>query len=93
MHGVNDMEVPGFVDLARRKQVSIRFIEYMPFDDNAWSTKKLVSSDQLLDQVRAVEPEVQPLRGHLSDTARSFAGPGWRGDIGCAFSVVTLAAS
>ena len=30
--GVNDEELPAFIDLARRERVGIRFIEYMPFD-------------------------------------------------------------
>jgi molybdenum cofactor biosynthesis enzyme MoaA len=42
MRGVNDDELLDFVELARELPVNVRFIEYMPFDDNAWSRAKMV---------------------------------------------------
>ena len=42
MRGVNEAEVPDFVELTRDKKLNVRFIEYMPFDGNRWSEKKLV---------------------------------------------------
>ena len=42
MRGVNDDELLPFVALARRLPINVRFIEYMPFDDNAWSRAKMV---------------------------------------------------
>lgn len=32
MRGINDGEAAAFAELARRKRVDVRFIEYMPFD-------------------------------------------------------------
>jgi cyclic pyranopterin phosphate synthase len=32
IRGVNDGEVPDFVEFTRNKPVDVRFIEYMPFD-------------------------------------------------------------
>lgn len=32
MRGVNDQEVPDFIELTRNKPIEVRFIEYMPFD-------------------------------------------------------------
>lgn len=42
MRGQNDDEVLDFVALARDAPLNVRFIEYMPFDDNAWSRRKMV---------------------------------------------------
>ena len=42
--GLNDDEIPDFVELTRNKAVNVRFIEYMPFDGNLWSDRKMVSS-------------------------------------------------
>lgn len=42
MRGVNDDEVPAFVELTRHAPVNVRFIEYMPFDGNVWSDTKMV---------------------------------------------------
>lgn len=43
MRGINEDEVCDFVELTRRQKLNVRFIEYMPFDDNAWSKQKMVS--------------------------------------------------
>ena len=42
MRGVNDDELLDFVALAEQMPINVRFIEYMPFDDNAWSRAKMV---------------------------------------------------
>jgi cyclic pyranopterin phosphate synthase len=44
MRGVNDDELPDFVALTRDRAINVRFIEYMPFDGNVWSHKKMVSA-------------------------------------------------
>ena len=41
MRGVNEDEVPAFVELTRGAPINVRFIEYMPFDGNVWSEPKL----------------------------------------------------
>lgn len=46
MRGVNDEELVPFVELARALPINIRFIEYMPFDDNAWTKQKMVRTSQ-----------------------------------------------
>ena len=42
MKGFNDDEVLDFVRLTRDKALQIRFIEWMPFDDNRWNGDKFV---------------------------------------------------
>ncbi len=42
MRGINDDELPDFVALTRDRPVNVRFIEYMPFDGNVWSDRKMV---------------------------------------------------
>lgn len=42
MRGVNDDELADFVALTRDRPINVRFIEYMPFDGNVWSDKKMV---------------------------------------------------
>lgn len=43
MRGVNADELPQFLDFAREQEVDVRFIEWMPFDDNGWKDTKFVS--------------------------------------------------
>ena len=42
MRGQNDDEMLNFVELVRHLPINIRFIEYMPFDDNDWASNKMV---------------------------------------------------
>jgi cyclic pyranopterin phosphate synthase len=49
MRGVNDDEVPAFVELTRRRPINVRFIEFMPFDDNSWGQgSKLVGYREMV---------------------------------------------
>ncbi|CAL56056.1 MoaA/nifB/pqqE, iron-sulphur binding, conserved site [Ostreococcus tauri] len=43
MRGQNDDEILDFVELTKTKPINVRFIEYMPFDGNKWSERKMVS--------------------------------------------------
>lgn len=51
MRGVNDDEICDFVELSSKKQINVRFIEFMPFDGNVWNVKKLVPYAEMLDKV------------------------------------------
>lgn len=82
IRGVNDQEVLDFVQLARTKRVDVRFIEYMPFDDNRWHTRKLVPSKELLERAQVVHPDLHPVQGHQSDTSRIWTGVNWPGSVG-----------
>jgi len=53
MRGVNDDEVADFVELTRHDPVNVRFIEYMPFDGNAWGSRKMVPYRELLAAVNS----------------------------------------
>ncbi|GAA5975395.1 hypothetical protein JCM10908_005148 [Rhodotorula pacifica] len=82
IRGVNDHEVPDFVQLTRDQDITVRFIEYMPFEDNRWSTQKLVPSSTLLSHLETLHPNLLKLRDATSDTTRAYAVPGWRGSFG-----------
>lgn len=53
MRGINDDEVADFVELTRHDPVNVRFIEYMPFDGNVWSTNKMVPYRELMAAIAA----------------------------------------
>ncbi|MFN8145195.1 MAG: GTP 3',8-cyclase MoaA [Bacteroidia bacterium] len=78
MNGVNDDEVPDFVNWTRDYPVHVRFIEFMPFDGNHWQNTKLLTSKTLLDRVSALY-EVQPLENKKHDTAKKFKVLGFEG--------------
>ena len=52
IRGVNDDEVMNFVQLSRESPVNVRFIEVMPFDDNKWDNKKLMTYFEVIDMLK-----------------------------------------
>ncbi|GAA5823313.1 hypothetical protein JCM10212_000824 [Sporobolomyces blumeae] len=90
--GVNDMEVRDFVELTRDEDLTVRFIEYMPFEDNRWSTSKLVPSSTLLSTIStqytapgsapALPLSIEKLVDPRSDTTRTYRVKGYRGKFG-----------
>ncbi|GAA5900330.1 hypothetical protein JCM6882_002308 [Rhodosporidiobolus microsporus] len=86
IRGLNDMEVADFVELTRESDITVRFIEYMPFEDNRWSTTKLVPSHSLLSSLRTrfspSHGELEKLVDSASDTTRAYRVPGFKGSFG-----------
>lgn len=86
MKGVNDDEILDFVELTRNKNVNVRFIEYMPFDGNVWSTAKLVSYKEMFKAVNTYAKEtsgdglVRFADGH-GEVAKNFRVPGFTGSV------------
>ena len=53
----NADELQDFAELSRQMPVDIRFIEYMPFNDNRWGTDDFLSYRQMQDQIVGLERE------------------------------------
>src|SRR3546814_19756670 len=53
IRGINDQEIPRFVELAAETGVAVRFIELMPFDDNNWNSNKFVTYAEMLNCLKA----------------------------------------
>lgn len=51
MRGVNDNEIPDFIDWTKTQPVHVRFIEFMPFEGNQWNNKKVFSYGEMLDVI------------------------------------------
>ncbi|KZT72882.1 molybdenum cofactor biosynthesis prote [Daedalea quercina L-15889] len=82
VHGLNDHEVHDFLELTRDRELSVRFIEFMPFAGNKWDKRKMVPSAELLARIRHRHPDVMKAPDELNDTARSFVIPGYKGNFG-----------
>lgn len=96
--GLNDSEALDFVKLTADRDISVRFIEFMPFTGtfhfresfdfpyaatgNKWDKAKMVPSSQLLDQISRKYPDITRAPDELNDTARSWKIPGHVGSIG-----------
>lgn len=72
--GVNDDEIVPFVKWTQHKNISIRFIEFMPFDGNKWNLDKLVSHQEILQTINNyfAKENVKPIVLKPSDTAKNY---------------------
>lgn len=82
MRGVNDDELSTFVELTRRRPVEVRFIEYMPFSDNAWKEASFLPYGDMLRSVTEVYPSLRKEVDGPHDTAKSYRVPGFAGTLG-----------
>jgi len=82
MKGVNDDELPAFVEFAHTRPIDMRFIEFMPVGlETGWSDASVWSAGEILAQASALA-ELTPLPQDGSGPARIFAIKGGLGRIG-----------
>jgi len=75
MKDFNDNEIHDFIEWTRNTPVQVRFIEFMPFSGNKWTSNKVFSAEQILAVVDQHYNYV-PVKGSFQDTARAYAIPG-----------------
>lgn len=78
MKGLNENEIPDFVAWTKEEPVHVRFIEFMPFSGNHWSSNRVYSLQEILQQVGTVYDYI-PVSGKKNDTAKGFMVPGHAG--------------
>lgn len=79
MKTLNDMEINDFIAWTKDVPVHIRFIEFMPFSGNRWTSNQVFSSAEILD-LAAQEFKFVAVPGGFHDTARMYKVPGHAGD-------------
>jgi len=78
MKGLNDGEIKDFIAWTLHNPIQIRFIEFMPFSGNKWTSNKLFSLQDILNEVQK-DFTVLPVEAAPHDTAKSFMIPGHEG--------------
>ncbi len=78
MKGLNDNEINDFIKWTKDTPVHVRFIEFMPFSGNKWSSNKVLTWQQIL-QIIEQEYSFIPLKGEVNDTAKKYIVPGHAG--------------
>jgi GTP 3',8-cyclase len=82
LRGFTEDEVPAFVELARRADYEVRFIEFMPLDaDHGWTPDQVLTGAELRALIDAVHP-LEPLEREPSATARVYRFADGKGRIG-----------
>jgi cyclic pyranopterin phosphate synthase len=80
MRGVNDDEILDFVAWGRDRPINVRFIEYMPFPDNHWSTGGLMPYAEMRALIKR-DYELIPLVGERTDVGKDFRIGGHQGTV------------
>lgn len=82
IRGYNDDEILDLVEYARKLNVAIRFIEFMPLDGlDIWNPAKMVTGQEILDTVRSKLPIYPAGRGN-GETASVWKFADGRGELG-----------
>ncbi|MCL7986658.1 GTP 3',8-cyclase MoaA [Sphingobacterium sp. lm-10] len=80
MKGLNDDELVDFMALTKDHPIEVRFIEFMPFSGNKWTSNQVLTHAEILDSLD-IDPELHLMPGSPHDTAKRYKIPGYRGNI------------
>ncbi len=82
MRGFNEDELHAFTELTKNKAITVRFIEFMPFDAHQiWeSGVHFASAESLVHQIEEFYPGIQPAPGTRTEH-HTFQAPGYAGKI------------
>jgi cyclic pyranopterin phosphate synthase len=89
MKGFNDNEIIDFINYTKDLPISVRFIEFMPFDGNKWDMSKMVSYKEVMDQVYETftSDDVERLQDAPNDTSKNYKIKGFKGSFAIISSV------
>jgi cyclic pyranopterin phosphate synthase len=83
LRGFNDDQVEGFAEFARREDVIVRFIEFMPLEeDRLWSPEIVVPLREIVERIGRVLPLRELAPNEVSETARRYGFSDGPGEIG-----------
>jgi len=81
MKGINDDEIPDFVEWTKHQPVHVRFIEFMPFAGNQWTKEKVFSQEEMLNLI-ASQFDFVHLPDEAHGTAKKYTLPDGKGTFG-----------
>jgi cyclic pyranopterin phosphate synthase len=83
LRGFNDDQVEGFAHFARRENVIVRFIEFMPLEEGRlWTPGIVVSLREIVERIGRSLPLVELPPNEASETARRYTFADGIGEIG-----------
>lgn len=78
MKGINDNEINDFIEWTKETNVHVRFIEFMPFDSNRWTSNKVFTWKEIMKVIEEKYP-VSRLTDDIHDTAKKYTVPDHKG--------------
>jgi GTP 3',8-cyclase len=83
LRGFNDDQIEGFAHFARREDVIVRFIEFMPLEEGRlWSPEMVIPLREIVERIGKVSPLLPLAPNALSETARRYGFADGIGEIG-----------
>lgn len=83
MEGKNTDDILPMLELTRKHNVSVRFIEEMPFNGEGSHYPKLTwTHNRILEHIRSHHPDIQKIRDDAHSTSYNYRIPGHVGDVG-----------
>jgi cyclic pyranopterin phosphate synthase len=83
LRGFNEDQIEAFAEFSRREGVIVRFIEWMPLEeDRTWTPEAVVRMEEIVERLNRVRPLVALPANHASETARRFTFDDGLGEIG-----------
>lgn len=80
MKGINEDEILDFVALTKANPLEIRFIEFMPFSGNKWTSNQVYTQVDILNKIHSVYT-TESITAGPHDTAKAFSIAGHAGRI------------
>jgi cyclic pyranopterin phosphate synthase len=83
LRGFNDGQIEQFAEFSRQEGVIVRFIEWMPLEeDRSWKRETVISMDEIVERLNAYRPLVALAPHAASETAKRFTFDDGLGEIG-----------
>jgi cyclic pyranopterin phosphate synthase len=83
LRGFNDDQIEAFAHFARRENVVVRFIEFMPLEEGRlWTPEIVVPLAEIVARISRVLPLVELAPREASETARRYGFADGEGEIG-----------
>ncbi len=83
LRGFNDGQIEQFAEFSRNEGVIVRFIEWMPLEeDRSWKRETVISMDEIVQRLNAYRPLVELAPHAASETAKRFTFNDGIGEIG-----------
>ena len=83
LRGFNDTQIEQFAEFSRREGVIVRFIEWMPLEeDRSWKRETVISMEEIVERLNAYRPLVELAPHAASETAKRFTFDDGVGEIG-----------
>jgi GTP 3',8-cyclase len=83
LRGFNDGQIEQFAEFSRREGVIVRFIEWMPLEeDRSWKREAVISMEEIVERLNAYRPLVELAPHAASETAKRFTFDDGLGEIG-----------